>query len=196
MFELPKLDYDYDSLEPHFSKEMLEVHHKNHHRTYVNKLNGVMESLPDLQGKTVEYIISNLNEIPAEYRTAIKNFGGGHYNHSLFWKFISPIGGELKGDLLNDIISSYGSFADFKADFTKKALGVFGSGWLWLMPDLSIIATANQDTPMNDGLPAPILGIDLWEHAYYIDYRYDRAAYIDAWWNIVNWSEVMGRYKA
>lgn len=196
MFELPKLDYSYDLLVPYFSKDMLEVHHKNHHQTYVNKLNTVMESLPDLQGETVEFLISNLDEIPVEYRMMLKNFGGGHYNHSSFWRFLSPAGGEPEGDLLNDIVFSYGSLADFKAEFTKKALGVFGSGWLWLMPDLSIMATANQDSPINDGLLAPILGIDLWEHAYYIDYRYDRAAYIDAWWNIVNWTEVMSRYKA
>lgn len=196
MFTLPKLDYQYDSLVPHFSKEILEVHHGKHHQIYVNKLNTVMESLPDFQNKSVEELISNLDEIPAEYRMAVKNFGGGHYNHSIFWKFLSPNGGgEPSGELANTIVEKYGSFQSFKEEFTKKALSLFGSGWVWLQPDLSIISTANQDSPINDDLPAPILGVDVWEHAYYIDYKYNRAEYIDAWWRVVNWAEVEKRFN-
>jgi len=196
MFTLPKLDYEYDSLVPYFSKEILEVHHDKHHQIYVDKLNGVMENLPALQDKSVEYLISNLNEVPAGFRTAVKNFGGGHYNHSIFWKFLSPnSGGEPSGNLADVITRKYGSFQQFQDEFTKQALGVFGSGWVWLQPDLSIVPTANQDSPLNNGLTAPILGVDVWEHAYYIDYKYNRAKYIDAWWQVVNWDEVEKRYK-
>jgi len=190
MFTLPKLDYGYDLLVPYFSKEMLEVHYGKHHQAYVDKLNGVMESLPELQGKSVEYLISNLGEIPDKYRTAIRNFGGGHYNHSLFWKFISPNGGGVpSGKLAHAIDKKYGSFQLFKDEFTKQSLSLFGSGWVWLQPDLSIIASNNQDSPLNDGLASPIMGIDVWEHAYYLDYKYNRALYIEAWWQIVNWDE-------
>ncbi|MDP3444503.1 MAG: superoxide dismutase [Ignavibacteria bacterium] len=196
MFALPKLDYEYDSLVPHFSKEMLEVHHGKHHQIYVDKLNSVMESLPAFQNKTIEELIGNLNDVPEEFRTALKNFGGGHYNHSLFWKFLSPDGGgEPSGELIGAIVENYGSFQQFKDEFTARALSIFGSGWLWLMPNLSIVASANQDSPINGGLPAPILGVDVWEHAYYIDYKYNRAEYINAWWQVVNWGEVEKRYK-
>lgn len=196
MFTLPKLDYEYDSLVPYFSKEILEVHHGKHHQIYVDKLNTVMGSLTSLRDKSVEELIGNLNEVPVEFRVAVKNFGGGHYNHSIFWKFLSPEGGGEPNDLLSDaIIKRYGSFQLFKDEFSKKALGVFGSGWVWLQPDLSIISTANQDSPLNDGLCEPILGVDVWEHAYYIDYKYNRAEYINAWWQVVNWDEVEKRYK-
>lgn len=196
MFALPKLDYEYDSLVPHFSKEILEVHHGKHHQIYVDKLNAVMESLPAFQNKTVEELIGNLNDVPEEFRTAVKNFGGGHYNHSLFWKFLSPDGGgEPSGELMKAIVENYGSFQQFKDEFTTRALGLFGSGWLWLMPDLSIVATANQDSPINGGPPAPILGVDVWEHAYYIDYKYNRAEYINAWWQLVDWAGVEKCYK-
>lgn len=196
MFALPKLDYEYDSLVPYFSKEILEVHHDKHHQIYVDKLNAVMESLPAFQNKTIEELIGNLNDVPEEFRTAVKNFGGGHYNHSLFWKFLSPSGGgEPNGELMDAIAQKYGSFQQFKDEFTARALSVFGSGWLWLMPDLSIVATANQDSPVNEGLPSPILGVDVWEHAYYIDYKYNRVEYINAWWQVVNWAEAEKRYK-
>ncbi|MDK2899367.1 MAG: superoxide dismutase, Fe-Mn family [Patescibacteria group bacterium] len=191
MFKLPKLDYEYDSLVPYFSKEMLEVHHSKHHQAYVDKLNAVMESLPSLQTKSIEDIITNLNDVPEEFRVAVKNFGGGHYNHSIFWKFLSPNGGgEPSGKLAEAIVNKYGSFQAFKEEFTKKALGVFGSGWLWLQPDLSIVMTANQDSLLSQGLPAAILGVDVWEHAYYIDYKYNRAEYIEAWWHLINWSQI------
>ncbi|PKL30865.1 superoxide dismutase [Candidatus Saccharibacteria bacterium HGW-Saccharibacteria-1] len=196
MFALPKLDYEYDSLVPHFSKEILEVHHGKHHQIYVDKLNTVMESLPAFQNKTIEELIGNLNEVPEEFRTAVKNFGGGHYNHSLFWNFLSPDGGgEPSGELIKAIVEKYGSFQQFKDEFTTRALSIFGSGWLWLMPNLSIVVSANQDSPINGGLPAPILGVDVWEHAYYIDHKYNRAEYINAWWQLVDWAGVEKRYK-
>ena len=195
-FALPKLDYDYSSLAPHFSKEILETHHGKHHQIYVDKLNAAMENLPNLKNRSIEELISNLADVPEQYRQAVKNFGGGHYNHSIFWKFMSPDGGgQPDGELADAIVKKYGSFQVFHDEFTNKAAGVFGSGWVWLQPDLSIVATANQDSPLNDGLPAPILGIDVWEHAYYIDYKYNRAEYINAWWQVVNWAEVSNRYK-
>ena len=195
-FALPKLDYDYSSLAPHFSKEILETHHGKHHQIYVDKLNAAMENLPNLKNRSIEELISNLADVPEQYRQAVKNFGGGHYNHSIFWKFMSPDGGgQPDGELADAIVKKYGSFQVFHDEFTNKAAGVFGSGWVWLQPDLSIVATANQDSPLNDGLPAPILGIDVWEHAYYIDYKYNRAEYINAWWRVVNWAEVSNRYK-
>ena len=196
MFTLPKLDYEYDSLTACFSKELLEVHYGKHHQIYVDKLNGVMKNLPEFKDMTIEELIGNLNKIPEQYRKAVKNFGGGHYNHSIFWKFMSPDrGGEPTGELADMIDKKYGSFQLFKDEFTKQAMGVFGSGWVWLLPNLSIISTANQDSPLNDGLPAPILGIDVWEHAYYLDYKYNRAEYIDNWWKVVNWDETAKRFK-
>lgn len=195
-FALPKLDYDYDSLVPYFSREMIETHHSKHHQIYVDKLNAVMDNLPDLVDRSVEVLISNLADVPEQYRQAVKNFGGGHYNHSIFWKFMSPDGGEQPdGEFASAIVKKYGSFQEFKDEFTGRTTGVFGSGWVWLQPDLSIIVTANQDSPLNDGLPAPIFGIDVWEHAYYIDYKYNRAEYINKWWQVVNWAEVNNRYK-
>jgi len=196
MFTLPELNYNYDDLGKFVSKDIMELHHSKHHKIYVDKLNGVIDQLPELKGKVIEELISNLPSVPEEFRAAVRNFGGGHYNHSLFWKFLSPNStGEPSGELASAIKEKYGSFQGFKDEFTKQALAVFGSGWVWLQPDLSIISTSNQNTPINDGLPEPILGLDVWEHAYYLDYTYNRADYINAWWGVANWQEAENRFN-
>lgn len=195
MFTLPALDYDYDALGPNISKEIMQLHHQKHHQTYVDKLNMAVESQPELSGKTVVELISNLGAVPESVRGAIRNHGGGHYNHSLFWKCMSPNGGgEPTGQLGTDIVEKYGSFQAFKDEFSAKALVVFGSGWAWLMPDLSIVISPNQDSPLMDGGPEPLLGVDVWEHAYYLDYKNKRDDYVASWWNVVNWEFVQGRY--
>lgn len=195
MFILPKLPYDYDALGTYISADIMRLHHDNHHQTYVDKLNAALESAPDLQNKSITQLISNLNAAPEEVRSAVRNHGGGHYNHSQFWQWMSPTGGgNASGQLGNAIDEKYGSFQQFVDDFSAKALTVFGSGWVWLMPDLSIITTPNQDSPLTNGQPEPILGLDVWEHAYYIDYTYNRGDYVKAWWNVVNWLEVSRRY--
>lgn len=196
MFTLPELNYSYDDLGKFVSKDIMELHHSKHHKIYVDKLNGVIDQLPRLKDKAIEELISNLPSVPEEFRVAVRNFGGGHYNHSLFWKFLSPnSAGEPSGELANAIKEKYGSFQGFKDEFTKQALAVFGSGWVWLQPNLSIISTSNQNTPINDGLPEPILGLDVWEHAYYLDYTYNRADYINAWWGVANWLEAENRFN-
>ncbi len=197
MFTLPKLDYAYDALGTYVSKDIMELHHTKHHQIYVDKFNGVIEQLPELANTPVEKIISNLDAVPAALRTAVRNFGGGHYNHSIFWQFMSPQGGgEPTGALGQAITAKYGSYQAFMDEFTKASLGIFGSGWAWLMPDLSIVTTPNQDSPLNNGDPAPILGLDVWEHAYYLDYTYNRADYVAAWWHIANWQVAAQRYQA
>ncbi|MFZ2125915.1 MAG: superoxide dismutase [Candidatus Microsaccharimonas sp.] len=196
MFTLPALDYDYDALGPNISKDIMELHHQKHHQTYVDKLNAAVESQPELAGKTVVELISNLDAVPEAVRTAVRNHGGGHYNHSLFWKAMSPNGGgEPTGELGTILIQKYGSYQAFKDEFTAKALGVFGSGWAWLMPDLSIVTTPNQDSPLMAGGSEPLLGLDVWEHAYYLDYKNKRDDYVSAWWDVVNWPFVESRYK-
>jgi Fe-Mn family superoxide dismutase len=158
-------------------------------------LNAAVESQPELAGKTVVELISNISAIPESVRTAVRNHGGGHYNHSLFWKVMSPNGGgEPTGQLGTDIVQKYGSYQAFVDEFTAKALAVFGSGWAWLMPDLSIVTSQNQDSPLMDGGPEPLLGLDVWEHAYYLDYKNKRDDYVKSWWNVVNWEFVQGRY--
>lgn len=195
MFALPELDYKYDALGKYVSKDIMELHHSKHHQTYVDKLNAALDQAPDLKDKSIEELISNLDSAPENVRQAIRNMGGGHYNHTLFWKFLSPEGGgEPTGALGTALTAKYGSYQDFMDEFTKSALGVFGSGWAWVMPDLSITTTANQDSPLMHGQPAPILGLDVWEHAYYLDYTYKRADYIAAWWHIANWNEAGNRY--
>jgi Fe-Mn family superoxide dismutase len=196
MFTLPNLDFNYDALGKYISKDIMELHHSKHHQIYVDKFNGVVDQIPELKDKTVEEIISDLNGVPEQFRTAVRNFGGGHYNHSLFWKFMTPNGqGEPSGELADAIKAKYGSFQAFMDEFTKQSLGIFGSGWAWLQPDLSIITTPNQDSPLNEGKPAPILGLDVWEHAYYIDFTYNRADYVAAWWHVANWQEAEQRFK-
>lgn len=195
MFTLPELDYAYDAFGKYISKDVMELHHSKHHQTYVEKLNATIADAPELKGQSIEELLGNLDAAPEAVRKALKNFGGGHYNHSLFWKFISPDGGhEPTGALAGALKAKYGTFQTFVDEFSKQSLGVFGSGWAWLQPDLSIVTTANQDTPINTGQPEPILGLDVWEHAYYLDYTYKRADYVAAWWNIANWHEAAQRY--
>lgn len=196
MYELPDLDYGYDAFGKYISKDIMELHHSKHHQTYVDKLNAAIDQAPELKDKSLEELISNLDAVPEKVRTAVRNHGGGHYNHSLFWKFMTPdASGEPSGELADAIKQKYGSFQGFMDEFAKQSLGVFGSGWAWLQPDLSIVTTPNQDSPLNSGEPEPILGLDVWEHAYYLDYTYKRADYINAWWHVVNWDEVAERFK-
>ena len=195
MFTLPALGYEYDALEPTISKEIMQLHHQKHHQTYVDKLNAALESYPELQGKEVSELLVQLHNLPEAVRGAVRNHGGGHYNHSLFWQWMSPTGGgEPTGELATAINEKYGSFAAFIEEFNTKALGLFGSGWVWLQPDMTILTSTNQDSPLSDGLAAPLLGLDVWEHAYYLDYKNKRDDYIKAWWNVVDWQFVADRY--
>ncbi len=197
-FEVPPLPYAYDALEPHIDKETMQFHHDNHHATYVANLNKALDGHAELVNKSIEDLLTSLDSIPESIRNAVRNNGGGHWNHSLFWQLMAPgAGGEPTGDLAAAITSAFGSFADFKDKFKAAALGRFGSGWAWLIADkagaLAITSTPNQDTPVSEGL-TPILGIDVWEHAYYLKYQYKRAAYVDAFWNVVNWAKVAELY--
>jgi Fe-Mn family superoxide dismutase len=195
MFTLPDLGYNYDALGKYISKDIMELHHSKHHQTYVDKLNAALEKAPELQEKSVTELISNLDAVPENIRTAVRNHGGGHYNHTLFWQWMSPDGGgEPSGELADAIKAKYGSYQGFMDAFSEKALGVFGSGWAWLQPDLSITTTANQDSPIMTGGEAPLLGLDVWEHAYYLDYTYKRGDYINAWWHVVNWHTIETRF--
>jgi Fe-Mn family superoxide dismutase len=196
MFTLPNLPYAYDALEPSISKAIMELHHQKHHQTYVDKLNAALEKYPELQTKEVEQLLIDLHLLPEEVQAPVRNHGGGHYNHSLFWQVMSPNGGgQPTGALLDDIVAKYGSFDDFVEQFNTKALGLFGSGWVWLQPDLEIITTQNQDSLLSEGKPAPLMGLDVWEHAYYLDYKNKRDDYIENWWNVVNWEFISTRYK-
>jgi Fe-Mn family superoxide dismutase len=195
MYTLPDLDYPYDALGKYISKDIMELHHSKHHQTYVDKLNGALEKAPELQSKSLEELLGDVGALPENVRTIIRNNGGGHYNHSLFWQFMSPDGGgEPGGELADGLKQKYGSFQGFVDDFSEQAAAIFGSGWLWLRPDLSIVATPLQDSPINKGI-APILGLDVWEHAYYLDYKNKRPDYIKAWWHVVNWHDVEERFK-
>lgn len=195
MFSVPALGYDYDALEDYISKEIMQLHHDKHHQAYVDKLNGALEVQPDLQGKTVIELISNLDALPESIRTTVRNNGGGHYNHSLFWQCMAPnAGGQPDGPLFDALVAKYGDFEKFKEEFNAKALSVFGSGWVWLTPELEIVTSPNQDSPLMNGGAEPILGLDVWEHAYYLDYQNKRADYAAAWWNVVNWKFVQERY--
>lgn len=196
MFTLPELTYDYNALEPAISGDIMELHHSKHHQTYVDKLNAAIEDAPELEGKSIEGLLSNLSDAPESVRTAVRNNGGGHYNHSLFWQWMSPEGGgEPSGALAEAINERYGSFQGFVDEFTTQATGLFGSGWVWLMPNMDIITTPNQDNPIMEGKPAPILGLDVWEHAYYLDYKNVRPDYIKAWWNAVNWADISEQFS-
>jgi Fe-Mn family superoxide dismutase len=196
MFTLPELPYDYAALGAYISKDVMQLHHDKHHQTYVDKLNAAIDSAPELAGKSVQELLIGIDTVPENIRQVVKNHGGGHYNHSLFWQWMSPNGGgEPTGDLAAAIIAKYGSFQTFVDEFTTKSLAVFGSGWTWLQPNLDIIATANQDSPLIQGLPAPILGLDVWEHAYYLDYKNKRDDYVKSWWNVVNWDFVSDQYN-
>ncbi len=198
MFTLPKLSYSYDALEPYLDAKTMEVHHSKHHATYVTKLNEALAGAPELENKTKEELLIDLNIIPENIRMAVKNHGGGHYNHSIFWTIMKPGGGgEPTGVLAQKISSDFGDFSNFRENFTKAAVGLFGSGWAWLVADavnkLSIITTANQDSPISQGLK-PLLTIDVWEHAYYLKFQNRRVEYIEAWWQVVNWPEVEHRF--
>jgi superoxide dismutase, Fe-Mn family len=199
-YTLPPLPYDHGALEPHISAKTMQFHHGKHHQTYVNNLNAALKDHPDHQGKTIEELISKLDALPEGIRTAVRNNGGGHANHSLFWQIMKPNGGgEPTGALAQAITSELGGFAAFKEAFTKAAAGRFGSGWAWLVVKngkLAITSTPNQDNPLMDGSGTPVLGLDVWEHAYYLDYQNRRPDYITAWWNTVNWEEVGRRYDA
>lgn len=196
--ELPALPYEYNALEPHIDARTMEIHHSKHHQTYVNNLNGALSNHPELEGKSVEELIQDLSAIPEDIRAAVRNSGGGHANHSMFWLCMSPNGGgEPQGDLSDAINSSFGSLDGFKEQFAKAATTRFGSGWAWLCVDgggnLVVTSTPNQDNPISDGLN-PILGLDVWEHAYYLNYQNKRPDYIAAWWNVVNWEQVAANY--
>lgn len=195
MFTLPALGYAYDALEDYISKDIMELHHTKHHQTYVDKLNAALAEYPDLQGKDIVSLLRDLDSVPEGIRTAVRNHGGGHYNHSLFWQCMAPnAGGTPTGPLAADIAQKYGSFDEFKEEFNKKAASVFGSGWVWVMPDLEILTSPNQDSPLMNGGVEPVLGLDVWEHAYYLDYKNKRDEYAQAWWNVVNWDFVASRY--
>lgn len=195
-FVVPDLPYGYDDLGGHISGDIMRLHHDKHHQTYVDKLNAAIAEHASLQGRPLESLLRQLEDIPEAVRTAVRNNGGGHYNHSLFWQMMSPNGGgEPSGDLAEAITGTYGSFQQFVDAFSEKATGVFGSGWVWLQPDMSIVTTANQDNPIMEGAAEPILGLDVWEHAYYLDYQNHRPDYIKAWWDVVDWEFVTERYK-
>jgi len=196
-FELPSLPYAYAALEPSIDAMTMEIHHGKHHNGYVNNLNAALEKHPELAGKSLEELVSNLNVVPEDIRTAVRNNGGGHFNHSLFWTVMSPDGGgEPSGELATAIADSFGDIASFKDTFAKAAATRFGSGWAWLgikAGELAVLSMPNQDVPMMEGL-TPVLGIDVWEHAYYLKYQNRRPEYVSNWWNVVNWEEVARRY--
>lgn len=192
-FKLPDLPYSFDALEPVIDAKTMEVHHDKHHATYVNNLNKAVENYPEWASKSIEDLMIHLKEVPEEIRTAVRNNGGGHYNHSLFWKMMAPVGTtELKGALLDKINESFGSFDEFKTQFAAAATGRFGSGWAWLVVDgdkLAVVSSANQDCPLSEG-KKPILCLDVWEHAYYLKYQNRRADYVDNFFQVVNWDYV------
>ncbi len=192
-FKLPDLPYSFDALEPVIDAKTMEVHHDKHHATYVNNLNKAVENYPEWASKSIEDLMIHLKEVPEEICTAVRNNGGGHYNHSLFWKMMAPVGTtELKGALLDKINESFGSFDEFKKQFAAAATGRFGSGWAWLVVDgdkLAVVSSANQDCPLSEG-KKPILCLDVWEHAYYLKYQNRRADYVDNFFQVVNWDYV------
>lgn len=198
-YTVPPLPYDFGALEPHIDAKTMEIHHDKHHAAYVNNLNAALKDHPELQGKPIEELIADLNAIPESIRTAVRNNGGGHANHSFFWEIIGPGGGgEPKGVLSDAIASELGGFAAFKEAFNKAATTRFGSGWAWLTVKdgkLAVSSTANQDSPISEGA-TPVLGLDVWEHAYYLKYQNRRPEYITAFWNVINWDEVGRRYEA
>ena len=196
MFSVPELPYDYAGLAPVISADIMKLHHDKHHQAYVDKLNAAIESVPELKGRTIDDLLTHLSELPESVQIAVRNNGGGHYNHSLFWQWMSPDGGgEPSGTLAEAVSGKYGSFQNFVDEFTTKSTNLFGSGWVWLMPDMEIITTPNQDNPIMEGKPTPILGLDVWEHAYYLDYKNVRADYVKAWWGVVNWQAVARQFS-
>ena len=197
-YELPKLTYAYDALEPHIDARTMEIHHSKHHNTYVTNLNAAVEGT-EFAGKDLIELISNIDALPADKQTAVRNNGGGHANHTLFWEILAPGGATAPtGELASAIDAKFGSFEAFKEEFAKAATGRFGSGWAWLVVDggeLAITSTPNQDSPVMEG-KTPVLGLDVWEHAYYLNYQNRRPDYISAFWNVVNWDVVEAKYQA
>jgi Fe-Mn family superoxide dismutase len=197
-FELPALGYDYDALEPHIDARTMEIHHSKHHAGYTRKFNAALEGHDGLQGKSAEDILRDLDAVPEAIRTAVRNNGGGFVNHALFWDIMTPGGASApSGELAGALEGAFAGFDSFKEKFASTAAGQFGSGWGWLVVDgdgkLHVISTPNQDSPLSQGL-TPILGVDVWEHAYYLHYQNRRPDYLSAWWNVVNWDKVAGRY--
>ena len=200
-FELPKLPYAVDALEPYIDAQTMTIHHDKHHNAYVTNLNAAIEKHPELAGKSLEALLRDLNAVPEDIRTAVRNHGGGTWNHSMFWEIMAAsakAGGAPKGELAKAIDSAFTSFDNFKVEFEKAANTRFGSGWAWLVrkgSGLAVVSSANQDNPMSDG-QTPIMGLDVWEHAYYLKYQNRRAEYATAWWNVVNWDAVTARFSA
>lgn len=197
MFTLPELTYEYGALEPHIDAQTMEIHHSKHHQGYVDKLNAALEGQADLQEEKIEDLLKKISDLPTEIQTAVRNNGGGHANHSLFWTVISPDGGgEPEGDLLTALKTRFKSVVDFQEEFSAAAMSQFGSGWAWLVVDddgdLQVHSTANQDSPLSED-ETPLLGLDVWEHAYYLKYQNRRADYVKSFWSIVNWLEVARR---
>jgi Fe-Mn family superoxide dismutase len=197
MFKLPELGYNFDALEPYIDAKTMEIHHDKHHATYVDKLNTAIKGT-DLENKSIDEILSNIDSAPEDIRTAVRNNGGGHHNHSLFWESMKPGGPkELPADLNQKLSGAFGSVDDFKAKMTEAAIGRFGSGWAWLVSNegkLDVYSTSNQDSPLMEG-KIPLLGLDVWEHAYYLKYQNKRPDYIEAWWSVVNWTVLEERLK-
>lgn len=199
IFEIGNLGYKFDALEPYIDARTMEIHHDKHHATYVTNLNKALESAPELQSKKIEDILKDINQVPEAIRTAVRNNGGGHYNHSLFWEWLSPGGSKMpSGQIAKQIDTVFGGFDTFMEKFTQAGLSRFGSGWAWLVVDnqkkLQVYSTANQDSPLMEG-HTPILGVDVWEHAYYLNYQNRRADYLKAFWNVVNWDIVEKMYS-
>jgi len=199
MYTLPELPYDYSALEPYIDTETMKLHHDKHHASYVKNLNDAIEKHPELAVRTAEELLLDLNSIPEDIRMVVKNSGGGHVNHSMFWQIMGPnAGGSPSGVLLEAINNDFGSFADFQKKFEETGLKRFGSGWVWLIKDkegkLDVVSTQNQDNPMSDG-SIPIIGNDVWEHAYYLKYKNMRVDYLKEWWNVVNWQEAENRFE-
>ena len=197
-FELPPLPYDYNALEPHIDTQTMQIHHDKHHQTYVTNLNNALQGQDQLASMSVDDLLRNINQVPDSIRTAVRNNAGGHSNHTMFWNIMKPNGGgQPTGDLASAIQQVFGSFDAFKAALNDAGTKRFGSGWAWLVLDssgkLQVISTANQDSPLMDGL-YPVMGNDVWEHAYYLKYQNRRPDYLDAWWNVVNWDEIARRY--
>src|SRR5205823_4690 len=203
-FTLPKLPYAFDALEPHIDARTMEIHHDKHHQAYITNLNNALKGHKDLHGKTLHELLHNLSQVPEDIRMAVRNNGGGHLNHSMFWEMMTKKQGSPKGTLAKAITSDLGGFKKFQEDFEKAAATRFGSGWAWLIVKdgtLKVVSTANQDSPAMGGVVGvpqgtPILGIDVWEHAYYLKYQNQRPAYVKAWWHVVNWEDVAERHNA
>ena len=196
VFKLPPLTYDYNALEPHIDATTMKFHHDKHHAAYVKNLNTAVNKYPQLQTKTVEQLLTNLDKLPKDIQTTVRNNGGGHFNHSMYWQIMGPNGGAPTGAIATAITTQFGSYDTFKTQFNEAGTKLFGSGWVWLVTDrnkLKIITTPNQDNPISQGL-YPIMGNDVWEHAYYLTYQNRRPEYLAAWWNVINWTEVNNRF--